>query len=100
MVFRSSSHYKLKEHEKQTNKKQINVVNVGLPLAKLSGSVHVCSHYAEEERTGCFTLFVFLLSSSCCCFVFLPRGAVGWYLIMAFPGHTHLLLDYKILEQK
>ena len=32
----------------------------------------------ERERAGCFTLFVFLVSCDCLCYVALPHGAVGW----------------------
>ena len=35
------------------------------------------SHLAEEERCGCFTLNVFLLSCSCLCSVFITSGAMG-----------------------
>ena len=31
-----------------------------------------------EERAGCFTLFVFLVSCDCYCSVALPHGDVGW----------------------
>ena len=34
-----------------------------------------CNHLDWEERAGCFTLFVFLVSRDCC--VALPRGAMG-----------------------
>ena len=33
----------------------------------------VCNHLDGEERAGCFTWFVFLVSRDCC--VALPRGA-------------------------
>ena len=32
-----------------------------------------------EERAGCFTLFTFLVS--CDCYVALPHGALGWYVV-------------------
>ena len=44
----------------------------------------------REERAGCFTF----LCSEChvAVIVFtLPRRAMGWYVITAFPGHTHFL---------
>ena len=31
-----------------------------------------------EERAGCFTLIVFLMSCDSCCSVALPDGAIGW----------------------
>ena len=50
---------------------------------------------AEEERNGCFTLCF------CCCvavivpFLYLAVPWIGlWSVVVAFPGHTHLLLDY------
>ena len=56
-----------------------------------------CNHLVENERVGCFILFVFLMSRGCQCSVSLPRGAVGWpaeEVIVAFPGHTHLLFAW------
>ena len=38
---------------------------------------------------GCLTLIVFLLTCGCYCHVSLPRGAVGWSAIVAFPDYTH-----------
>ena len=40
-----------------------------------------CNHLAEEKRTGCFTLDVFLLSCGCYCSVPLPHGAMGWSVV-------------------
>ena len=34
-----------------------------------------CNHLDEEERAGCLTLFVYLVSRDCC--VALPYGATG-----------------------
>ena len=34
-----------------------------------------CNHLDGEERAGCFTLFVFLVSCDCC--VALPHDATG-----------------------
>ena len=36
------------------------------------------NHLDGEERTGCFTLIVFLVFCDCYCSVPIPRGAVGW----------------------
>ena len=33
-------------------------------------------HLGEEERAGCFTLIVLLMSCDCC--VALPHSTVGW----------------------
>ena len=38
----------------------------------------LCNHLDGEERAGCFTLTVFLMSCDGRCSVGLPRGAVGW----------------------
>ena len=56
-----------------------------------------CNHLAEEERTCCFTLF-----SSLC---YVSVGGLSLFLeimwfglqcvIVAFPGHTHLLFGLK-----
>ena len=47
----------------------------------------------KDERAGCFTLVLFLLSCGCQCLVSRPRGAMGWSVvwsvIVAFPGLTH-----------
>ena len=40
----------------------------------------VCNHL-EEERAGCFTLFVFLVSCDCPYSVVLLFNAVGWYAV-------------------
>ena len=45
-----------------------------------------CNHPAEEERELAALLYVLQLP----CSVSLPQGAVGWSVIVAFPGHTHL----------
>ena len=56
-------------------------------------SIRGRNHLAEEERAGCFTLAVFLLSCDFWCSVSLPRGpCVGLQcVIMTFPGHAYLL---------
>ena len=38
----------------------------------------VYNHFDGEERIGCFTMFVFLVSCDCYCSVALPNGVVGW----------------------
>ena len=49
------------------------------------------------ERAGCITLhlFAFLMLYGCLCSGSPPRGAIGWSVIMAFPGHTAKLI-YKL----
>ena len=37
-----------------------------------------CNHLDGEERAGCSTLFVILVSCDCYCSVALPCGAMGW----------------------
>ena len=34
--------------------------------------------FVGEERAGCFTLVVFLVSCDCYWSVALPQGAIGW----------------------
>ena len=50
-----------------------------------------CNHLDVEERAGCFSWFVLLVSQDC--WVALPPSA--WvclqFVIVVFPGHTHLL---------
>ena len=38
----------------------------------------ISKHLDGEERDGCFTIYVFLLSCGYCCSVAPPHGAVGW----------------------
>ena len=40
------------------------------------------NNLVEDERVGCFTLILFLLSCSFLCFVSPPRGAMGWFEIV------------------
>ena len=42
--------------------------------------------WVDEEKAGCFTLIVFLLSCGCKCSVTLPCSAVSWSV--AFHGLT------------
>ena len=55
----------------------------------------VLKHLAEEERAGCFTSMLLLLSCGCWSFCVTPCGAVVclWYVYVTFPGHTRLLLE-------
>ena len=54
-----------------------------------------CNHFEKEERAGCF----FLLSYRCLvnvivgCLYFRVPWVGLQCVIMAFPGHTHLLLQ-------
>ena len=47
--------------------------------------VHNCVSFLvlleAEERAGCFTFFVFLVSCDCCCSSALPHGAVDWSVV-------------------
>ena len=52
-------------------------------------SILVLQHLDREERAGCFTLFVFLVSCDCC--VALLHDACGLSVTLVFLGHTHLL---------
>ena len=49
-----------------------------------------------RKRAGCFTL------CSCCrvaaSVLCLPRGGVGWSVIVAFPGHTGLLFSHELVH--
>ena len=42
----------------------------------------------KQEKAGCFTLIVFLMSCDCHCSLALPHD-VGWAAV--FPGHTHFI---------
>ena len=49
--------------------------------------------FTEEERAGCFTLIIFMLSCDSLCSTSLPHGAMGCSaVIVAFSGHTHFFL--------
>ena len=41
----------------------------------------VPNRHDEEERAGCFAIFVFLMSCDCKSFVALPHGAAGWSVV-------------------
>ena len=73
--------------------------NVVSTLIRRCLKVLCANHLVEEERAGNFTLIVLLLSCVCLCLsvfcvlcLFLTVPWVGlWSVIVAFPGHTHLL---------
>ena len=48
----------------------------------------LCRTWRGEERAGCFTLIVFLMSCYGSCTVDLPRGAVEWLFYTGFTVHT------------
>ena len=50
-----------------------------------------CNHVDVEERAGCFSKFVFLVSRDCC--VALPPSVRGLseFVVVVFSDHTHLL---------
>ena len=43
----------------------------------------------KKERDGCFALINATVSN-----LYLPRGAVGWSVIVVFPGHTPFLSPF------
>ena len=44
-------------------------------------SFHFCNHLDEEERAGCFTLIVSLVSCDCLCSMVLPRCALCRFVV-------------------
>ena len=51
-----------------------------------------CNHLDGEERAGCFTLIVFLMSCDCKCSAALPHGTMGWSEVcVVFHDQTHML---------
>ena len=56
----------------------------------MSFLVLFCNHLAGEERAGCFTFVVFCISCRCYRSLILIHGVMA-YVIVAFPGHIHLL---------
>ena len=60
-----------------------------------------CNHVTEEERVGCFTLFVLFLSCGCLCTMAFPHGAMGWSTVCdcALSGHTHFLFVHLVTTQ-
>ena len=59
-----------------------------------------CDHLAGEQRAGCFTCFVFVVVVAV--IVLCLILSVPWvdlqYMIVAFPGHTHLLSRSEIMK--
>ena len=54
-----------------------------------------CNHLADGEKAWCLALVMFLLSCGYLCYVSLPRGAIGWSVIVTLPGQSHLLPENK-----
>ena len=50
-------------------------------------------HIEEEDKAGCFAIIVLQMYCYYKCSIALPRGAIGWSVIMVFPDHTDLLFD-------
>ena len=46
-----------------------------------------CNHLADEGRAGLFTFIVFLPLRGCLCSVSLPRGVVGWSVVVIVAFH-------------
>ena len=53
-------------------------------VAQCVAAFLVCNHLDGEERAGCFTLFVFLVSCDCYCSLALPDDAMGLSTICDF----------------
>ena len=55
-------------------------------------------HLAEEDWTSCFTLIVFLLLCDCkrLCLMLVFQRVGMWSVIVAVPGHTHLLFENSV----
>ena len=53
-------------------------------------------HFDGEERAGCFTFIVFLMSCDCYCCSPIPHGAVSRSAVCnaAFPGNTMYALYF------
>ena len=65
-----------------------------------SYSLAFCSHLAEKQTAGYFTLRSSCRVTVCILCLFLAVPCVGlWSVIVAFPGHTHLLFEI-ILPRK
>ena len=47
------------------------------------------------EKADCFALFVFLVSRDCCVALSHNTRACLQFVIVVFPGHTHLLKDFE-----
>ena len=60
----------------------------------------VLRRMAKDERTGFFAFNVFLMSCDCWCFVSLSHIAVGWIVIVLFPGQIHLLFEHVMSFEK
>ena len=65
---------------------------------KIIDELWLYNHLDEEERAGCFGLFVFLVSRDCCgALLTIPRVCLQ-SVIVFFPDHTHLLILNKTLK--
>ena len=52
-----------------------------------------------EERAGCFTVIVFLMSSECECSVALPHNAIGWSVVCDYVNNWSCsLFDQEIFK--
>ena len=57
------------------------------------------SIYGGEERAGCFTLFVFLVSFDC--YVALPHGAMDWFAVcgcISWPYSHAIFVNLKVQQ--
>ena len=59
-----------------------------------------CNHFDVEERAGCFTLTIFLVSCDSQCLVAISPGAVGWSAVCdcVFPACTYLFFEAEMLN--
>ena len=68
-------------------------------LTYLTIIANLSHHHLEvngrEERSGCFTLFVFLVSCDCYCFwlFFMTVRVAMQRVIVVIPDHIHLLFE-------
>ena len=53
----------------------IRALSIVMRFMRFVMSILFCNYIDGEERAGCLTLFVFLVSRNCC--VALPRNATG-----------------------
>ena len=62
----------------------------------------VCNHLAREEKAGCFTSIVILMSCHCYCSLTLPHDVMGWSAvwIVVFPGQAYLLLCNHLAREE
>ena len=57
----------------------------------------MANHLVEEERAGCFTLIVILMSGGCYCSLPLPHVTGGWSAVCDCGILTYVFIESNLL---